>query len=295
MIRRDFIKHTALSSVGALIQPLWLSETKTKLDLSKVGLQLYTVRQNIEDDLLSTLRKIKDIGYSHVEGASYNNRKFYGHTREHYLKILRDVGLKMTSNHIEFGRPNDKDRFNMNYNWEKVCEDAAFMGQEYLVCPWLPNEIRTTIDNDKSTAKLLNICGVAAKKHGLKMCYHNHGFEFVPLDKILPFDILAQETDSDLVHFELDIYWTHRAGIDTQKLIKKYRGRFPLFHIKDMEAAPNLSFTEFGTGVINWKKMFKLSEIAGLKYFYIEQDDMKKYNAIESIQISYDNLKAIKL
>lgn len=295
MIRRDFIKYTALSSVGTLVQPLRLSETKTKLDVSKVGLQLYTVRQELEDDLIGTLRKIKEIGYSHVEGASYYNRKFYGQTREHYLRILSDVDLKMTSNHIEFGRPNEKDRFNMNNNWEQVCEDAAFMEQEYIVCPSLPKGIRTSIDNYKSTAELLNICGVEAKKHGLKLCYHNHDFEFVPLDKILPFDILAQETDSNLVHFELDIYWTHRAGMDTQKLIKKYKGRFPLFHIKDMEAAPDFSFTEFGTGVINWKKMFKLSEIAGLKYFYIEQDDMKKYNAIESIQISYDNLNAIKL
>lgn len=295
MIRRDFVKYTTLSSVGALIQPFLLSETSTKLDLSKVGIQLYTVSQNIEDDLLGTLRKIKAIGYGHVEGASYYKRKFYGQTRENYLRILSDIGLKMTSNHIEFGKPNDKDRFNMNNNWEMVCEDAAYMGQEYIVCPSLPKEVRTTIDDYKSTAELLNTCGEGAKKYGLKLCYHNHDFEFKPIDKILPFDILAQKTDPDLVHFELDIYWTHRAGIDTKRLINRYKGRFPLFHIKDMEAAPELSFTEFGTGVINWKKIFKLSEIAGLKYFYIEQDDLKKYNAIESIQISYDNLNAFKL
>ena len=295
MIRRDFVKYTALSSAGTLIQPFWLSETRTKLDLSKVGLQLYTVRQDIEDDLLGTLRNIKAIGYSHVEGASYSKRKFYGQTRENYLRILSDIGLKMTSNHIEFGRPDDLDKFNMNNNWEQVCEDAAFMGQEYLVCPWLPKEVRTTIDDYKRTAELLNTCGAQANEYGLKMCYHNHDFEFNPIDKIQPFDILAQETDPSLVQFELDIYWTHRSKVDTKQLITKYKGRFPLFHIKDMEAAPDLSFTEFGTGVINWKKIFKLSEIAGLKYFYIEQDDMKKYNAIESIQISYDNLNALKL
>lgn len=295
MDRRNFVKYTAMGAVSMYINPFNIRSASHKLDLAYAGIQLYTVRQEMEADPVGTLSAIKAIGYSHVEGASYDKRRFYGQPKENFKRIVEDQGLKMFSNHISFGKPGNKDEYDMQNNWEQVCEDAAYMGQKYIVCPWLPQEVRNTIDDYKRTAQLLNKCGAQAKKYGLTLCYHNHAFEFTPIGKIQPFDILLNETESDLVKFELDIYWTHRAGVNTKKFIKKNKGRFPLFHVKDMENSSDKSFVEVGTGVIDWKKMFNLADIAGMEYFYIEQDDMKKYKPMESIKISFDNLKRIKL
>lgn len=294
MIRRDFLKFTATGAIGAYFQPSWLLDNMPKIDLAYAGLQLYTVHREMEDNPLHTLRTIKSIGYSHVEGASYDKGRFYGQTKENFVRILQDTGLKMYSNHIEYGKPEDKVSFDMHNNWEKVCEDAAFMGQKYLVCPSLPSEVRKSVDNYKRTAQFLNKCGEKAKNYGLQLCYHNHAFEFSPLGKILPYDILLSETDPNSVKFELDIYWATRSGMNIRKLINKNPGRFSLFHIKDMNTSPEKGFTEVGTGVINWKNIFTLSEKAGLKYFYIEQDEMTKYTPLESIRVSFNNLVKIQ-
>lgn len=294
MERRTFLKLASVGTVSSYLSPSGLMHLLNYSGFSEIGLQLYTVRQEMESDLVKTLNQVKSIGFSHVEGASYANRKFYGLSRQDFLNILEDSGLKMYSNHISFGSPDHKDSYDMLHNWEQVCEDAAFVGQKMIVCPILPKSQRASIDTFKQAAGVLNRCGETAQAHGLKMCYHNHAFEFEPMDGNLPFDILAQETDPSFVHFELDIYWTHKAGMDTTKLIETYAGRFPLFHIKDMADTPDKPFTEVGTGVIDWKQIFKLSQKAGLEYFYVEQDDMIKYAPFESVKISFDHLKSMK-
>jgi sugar phosphate isomerase/epimerase len=294
MLRRNFIKNTTMLSASALlVNPLeW--DFGPNIDLNNIGLQLYTVREEMANDPLGTLKRIKSIGYAHVESAGYDKRKFYGQTKENFKMILRDMGLKMYSGHTSTGFGLGSDSYNMTNNWEAVCEDAAYLEQKYIVCGWFSEDERKTINDYKRFAQLFNKCGEIAKKYGLQFCHHNHDFEFFPINGIVPYDILLNETDKNLVKFELDHYWTRKANVESKKIVNKNPGRFPLFHIKDMDATPEKSFTEVGTGVIKWKDVFKLSEKAKMEYFFIEQDSTIKYAPLESIKISFDNLRNIK-
>ncbi|MBK8628593.1 MAG: sugar phosphate isomerase/epimerase [Saprospiraceae bacterium] len=277
-----------------MINPLeW--EFGPKVDLNNIGLQLYTVREEMNNDPLGTLKQVKSIGYTHIESAGYNKRQFYGQTKENFKMILRDQGLQIHSGHINTGFGLGKDTYNMTNNWEAVCEDAAFLGQKYIVCGWFAPDERKTLDDYKRFAQLFNKCGETAKKYNLQFCHHNHDFEFFAIDGVVPYDILLNETDKTLVKFELDHYWTRKAAVDIKKIIKKHPGRFPLFHIKDMDATPEKSFTEVGTGVINWKSVFNLAPNAGMDFYFVEQDASTKMKPLDSIKVSFDNLRKMKL
>lgn len=283
-----------LSASALLVNPLeW--DFGPKVDLNNIGLQLYTVREEMNNDPLGTLKKIKAIGYSHVESAGYEKRKFYGQTKENFKMILRDMGLKMYSGHTSTGFGLGADSYDMTNNWEAVCEDAAFMEQKYIVCGWFAEDERKTIDDYKRFAQLFNKCGEKAKEYGLQFCHHNHDFEFFPINGIVPYDILLNETDKNNVKFELDHFWTRKANVASKKIINKNPGRFPLFHIKDMDETRERSFTEVGTGVINWKSIFKLAPKAGMEFYYVEQDVCTKMKPLESIKVSFDNLKIMKI
>lgn len=295
MLRRNFIKNTTVLSASALlVNPLEL-DFVLEANLKNVGLQLYTVREDMNKDALGTLRQIKSIGYSHVESAGYNKRQFYGQSKENFKMILEDLGLKMYSGHTATGIGAGKDSYNMSNNWEAVCEDAAFMGQKYIVCGWFSPDERKTIDDYKRFAQLFNKCGEKAKEYGLQFCHHNHDFEFLPLGGLVPYDILLNETDKNLVKFELDHYWTQKANVDSIQLMNKHKGRFPLWHIKDMDNTPSKSFTEVGSGIINYTTIFTSKAKKYMDLYFIEQDSNHKGSPLQSIEVSYKNLMKIKV
>jgi len=294
MERRTFLELSGSTILGAMISPsvsdLILPKTK-----KNIGLQLYTVRDNMSKDPIATLKSIAGIGYKHVESAGYYNRQFYGQTKENFKIILDDFGLKMYSGHTATGIGMGKDSYNMSNNWEAVCEDAAFMGQKYIVCGWFsPNE-RKTVDDYTRIAQLFNICGEKAKEYGLQFCHHNHDFEFFPMDTTVPYDILLNETDKNLVKFELDHYWTKKANVDSIQLMNQHVGRFPLWHIKDMANTSENSFTEVGSGIINYKSIFASKAKKHMDLYFVEQDSNHKGSPMQSIEISFKNLDKIKI
>lgn len=295
MLRRNFIKNTTVLSASALlVNPMEL-DFVLEANLKNVGLQLYTVREDMNKDALGTLRQIKSIGYSHVESAGYNKRQFYGQTKENFKMILEDLGLKMYSGHTATGIGAGKDSYNMSNNWEAVCEDAAFMGQKYIVCGWFSPDERKTIDDYKRIAQLFNKCGEKSKEYGLQFCHHNHDFEFLPLGGLVPYDILLNETDKNFVKFELDHYWTQKANVDSIQLMNKHKDRFPLWHIKDMDNTPSKSFTEVGSGIINYTTIFTSKAKKYMDLYFIEQDSNHKGSPLQSIEVSYKNLMKIKV
>ncbi len=295
MLRRNFIKNTTVLSASALlVSPLEL-DFVLEANLKNVGLQLYTVREDMNKDALGTLRQIKSIGYSHVESAGYNKRQFYGQSKENFKMILEDLGLKMYSGHTSTGTGTGKDSYNMSNNWEAVCEDAAFMGQKYIVCGWFSPDERKTVDDYKRFAQLFNKCGEKAKEYGLQFCHHNHDFEFLPLGGLVPYDILLNETDKNFVKFELDHYWTQKANVDSIQLMNKHKDRFPLWHIKDMDNTASKSFTEVGSGIINYTTIFTSKAKKYMDLYFIEQDSNHKGSPLQSIDISYKNLMKIKV
>ena len=294
MNRRVFIKNAAvISSSLSVMSSLSTFDMNTTSLPSEIGLQLWTVRDAMKKDPVGTLKLIKDAGYTHVECAGYEAGKYYGFTVKQFANILNRIGLKMISSHTLIGQHAPQQKNTMINNWEAACADAAEIGQSYIVCAYLFDFERKGIDDYKKHAELFNRCGEIAKQYKIQLAYHNHDFEFLNLDGEIPFDVLLAETEKDLLHFELDLYWIKKAGKDTEAYFLKAPGRYPLWHVKDMDNSPEQYFTEVGRGIIDWKKMFGFAELAGLKQFYVEQDDCKGRSPLESIQISQQYLSSM--
>lgn len=269
--RRSFIKSTTFASAGLLITPSLL-----KFKSSYIGLQLYTVRDAMQQDPAGTLAKVAQIGYNSVEGATYTgSEKFYGMDTKAFSDLLKQNGLIMPSGHYRLGqeKTNGQDtKGTLLHDWDKAVDDAAAVGVKYMVCAYLSAEERGGLDHYKQLADQFNKSGEICKKAGIQFCYHNHDFEFETQNGQLPYDILLNNTDKELVKMEVDLYWVTRAKHDPVELINQHPGRFPLWHVKDMDNTPEHSFTEVGNGTIDFKKIFKEANKAGLKYFFVEQD-----------------------
>jgi sugar phosphate isomerase/epimerase len=223
-------------------------------------------------DPKGTLKQIAAMGFGEVENFGYNG-KFFGMEASEYKKVLDEHGLVAPSGHYLYGNfGNKQNPGTVLFGWEKAVADAKAIGQTYMAIAFLMPEERTSIAAYKKIAADLNKAGAICKKAGIQLCYHNHDFEFQELEGQIPFDILANETDPGLVKFELDLFWVSKAGKDPIALFKQYKGRVALWHVKDMDNTPNKNFTEVGSGVIDYKRIFKHAKTAGMKHFFVEQD-----------------------
>lgn len=263
--RRDFLRQSSLLTAGFFIdKEEWFAEPK------KIGLQLYTLRNEMEKDAKGTLAKVAAQGYKTVETYGYGNGKWFGMTATELKSTLKTHGLTTPSGHTF-----PASIFLQNgweEKWKPAVTDAKAVGQEFIVIPWLEEEYRKPVDNYKKIAAALNKAGEICKKTGIKLAYHNHDFELEPVGNTTGFDILLKETDPKLVFFEMDIYWVSKAGKDPLALFAKHPGRFAMWHVKDMDNTPKKFFTEVGSGVINYKKIFNYAKQSGMKYFFVEQD-----------------------
>ncbi len=270
--RRNFIRNTTLLGSVALIHPNLFCTPKK----GYIGLQLYTVRDAMQNDPVATLAAISKMGFNSVEGATYTgSQQFYGMDPKTFAKVLSDNGLVMPSSHYRLGEELENGqpvRGTILHEWEKAVDDAAAAGASYMVCAYLSAPERGDLDHYKYIAGELNKAGEVCRKKGLQLCYHNHDFEFDMQGDTYPFNVLLDNTDKELVKLELDLYWTKKAGQDPIALFDKHPGRFPLWHVKDMDNTPEKKFTEVGNGVIDFKAIFAASSKAGLKYFFVEQD-----------------------
>ncbi|NNF33895.1 MAG: sugar phosphate isomerase/epimerase [Saprospiraceae bacterium] len=272
MKRREFLGSAAAASTLAFMGNYsWAKPSQP------IGVQLYTVRNAMYKDVPGTLKKVAEIGYTHVEGASYDGAKYYGMLPADFKMQLADVGLKMPSAHI-----------GLNFfekNVEKTIEDAVNVGLEYIVMPWLGPNLRS-YEGYKKVIEVLNNANEKANGSGVTLGYHNHDFEF--LGDIVPMDMLMNEMDSSII-MELDLYWISRVEKSPVEFFKKYPGRTHLWHVKDMEDSEEKSFAPVGTGTIDFKPVFENTELSGLKYFFVEQDRTKG-DPFDAITTSYGNV-----
>lgn len=270
--RRTFLTSAALATAGVLVAPTLLAA----YDKRYIGLQLYTVRDAMAKDPAGTLAQLAKIGYNSVEGATYTgSQQFYGMTPPAFAALLKQNGMIMPSSHYRLG----EEQVNgapalgtMLHDWDRAVDDAAAVGAKYMVCAYLSEAERGGLDHYKYVADQLNKAGERAHKAGLQLCYHNHDFEFPAQAGQRPYDILLNSTDKNLVKMELDLYWVTKAGQDPLALFKQHPGRFPLWHVKDMDRTPQRAFTEVGNGSIDFRKIFTHAKEAGLAYFFVEQD-----------------------
>nr|WP_314496365.1 sugar phosphate isomerase/epimerase [uncultured Chryseobacterium sp.] len=248
----------------------------------RLAIQLYTIREAISKNPEIALEKIAALGFTDLEIYGYDGT-FFGKNRNEFQSILSNTGLKVISSHHQTGVIRNE-AGNLLNNWEKCINDLKFIGSEYLVCSYLVPEERTP-ENYRKLPDLLNRSAEITKQSGLQFAYHNHDFEFEKLnDKTVIYDFILEKTSTDLVKMELDLYWIVKAGFDPLYYFQKYPGRFPLWHVKDMQKETG-TFTEVGFGMIDFKRIFAAAEKAGLEYWFLEQDSSDK-DIFESILLS---------
>lgn len=246
--------------------------------VGSIGLQLYTVRDLLRTDFEGTLAEVARLGYQQVEFAGN-----IGPSPEQTLGILKRNGLVAPSSHVSLEQIESELPMHLQV--------ARELGQQFIVCPWIDASRRRTIDDWRRVCQAFNAIGTKAKAAGLSFAYHNHDFEFEPLDSQIPYDVLLAETDPDLVKMEVDVYWMAKARRDPVAYFQQYPGRFPLLHLKDM--ARDGTIVDVGQGVIDFKRILRHSKLAGVAYSFIEHDDPK--NPLRSAEVSLRHLQAMDL
>lgn len=289
MNRRNFIKNSLLAA--PFITNSFDFEKSYFRKKSNIGIQLYTVRDEMMVNPEATLASLRKIGYRKVEGASYHSGKIFNRNVKDFKKYLIHEGMKMPSGHVSTGQEDPSQTGTLINNFEKAVNDAITLGQDYIVCGWLAEFERKTLDDYKRLAEKFNKAGEICKNYGIQFCYHNHDFEFEPLHSVIPYDLLLRECDDELVKMELDLYWITKAGKNALSYFEQHPLRFPLWHVKDMSKEDKNVFTEVGNGSINFAQIFAHKEKAGLKHFFVEQDKCEPRKPLESVAISYNYLK----
>ena len=291
--RREFIKISGAGVLGMMaLSPFACTPAAPDRKSFGLGLQLYTIRDAMAADVVGSLKKVSDMGYKYVELASYADGKFYGYAPVEFKKIVTDTGMEIASSHAAVESTGITTE-----NAKKMADDHAKLGVKYCVQPWVNDEDRN-IETFKRMIKDWNDVGRIMKDVGIQFGYHNHNFEFKPIDGLVPYyDIFMPEMDPDLITMELDIYWASKAGQDPVEMFKKYPGRFQLLHLKDktQESAPMFEvqkddITSVGSGVIDFKSIIGAKDIAGVKYMFVEDDNQGNGKPFEAIETSIENL-----
>jgi sugar phosphate isomerase/epimerase len=272
--RREFIE--IMAGVGVSIACSRLPAPGSRID--KIGIQLYTVRDQMKADFEGTLARIAQIGYKEVEFAGYFDR-----APADVRAILDRNGLSAPASHIMF---TDVD------SWKKSLDTAKAVGHQYIVVPWIMEDKRKTLDDWKKIAAAFNQAAQMAKDAGLQFAYHNHDFEFQKVENQIPFDTLLQTTDPKLVQLEIDLYWITKGGQDPLSYFSRWPGRVPMVHVKDSAGAPDHKQTDVGQGSIDWKRIFAKRDQAGIKHFFVEHDQPPQ--PFDDITVSYKYLSQLQ-
>ena len=287
--RRTFLK-TAGTAAAVSLMPSRFLWAAGQHRVSPIGVQLYTVRDLMKNDFEGTIAEVAQVGYKEVEFAGY-----FGRSADQVKAVLDKNGLKAPSTHVQYDELDDK--------FPSVIEFSKAIGLEYIICPWIPPELRKSPDIWKQTSEKFNKCGEQSKAAGMQFGYHNHWFEFLPTNGVLPYDQLLKLSDPNLVKMEMDLCWISTTGTDPVKYFNQYPGRFPLVHVKDVKTMPKVTqgggqnfgdtvdLTEVGSGVIDWKRIFAHADKAGIKHYIVEHDHPKQ--PLDSIKGSYEYLSKL--
>ncbi|HNR40954.1 MAG TPA: sugar phosphate isomerase/epimerase family protein [Bacteroidales bacterium] len=287
--RRTFIRAGAMAVVAASVRPSSLfASSKAK---GIIGLQLYSIREDMARDPLGSLTQVAKMGYEYVEHANYVNGKFYGYSPGEFRKVLDGLGLKMISGHTVMGKQHwDEARKDFSDSWKQTVNDAAVLGQEYVVSPSMDMTMRNNYDDFRKYMDVFNKCGDLCKRHGMKFGYHNHDFEFSEKlrgEKL--FDIMMKSIDPDKVVIQLDIGNMYNGGAVALDVVKQYPGRFENLHVKDeilSSGGPEkYESTIIGKGIVNAREVVDLAtRIGGTRVYIIEQESYQGMSPMDCVK-----------
>ena len=247
------------------------------MDEQRTALQLYTVRDETARDFTGTLRSVAALGYRAVEFAGYGDLP-----AAQLRDLLDETGMRAASSHVRYARLD-----------EALDEEIAYcnaIGCSSIALPWLAPEQRDPRTIDR-LADRLTTWGRRCRDRGVSLSYHNHDFEFVSTDGATLLERLLDATDPALVGLEFDIYWAVFAGADPQAVLRRYHGRVPLIHVKDM--TPERRFTEVGSGVLDWRTLLTTARESGARWFIVE-NDQPELPSLESARRSLDYLRSLR-
>jgi sugar phosphate isomerase/epimerase len=282
MNRRLFINRLTLAAAGGLClsDPDAFARVAAGRRLSRIGMQLYTVRRELAKDFEGTLAKVAALGYREVEFAGY-----FGHKAAEVRSLLKRLGLDAPAAHVQLSE--------LRGSLRLLLDAAQTIGHKYLLVAWLPTEERKTLDNYRRLADLFNEAGAALAREGVQFAYHNHDFEFAPLEGKVPYDLLLERTDPRAVKLEMDLYWTVKGGASPIEYFENHPGRFHLLHVKDMDSTPRRLFADVGRGTIDFKTIFAQSKKAGVRHYFVENDEPAG-SPFDSLRTSIDYLKRLE-
>ena len=274
-------------SAGMMIAPQLLSAKPTRV----VGLQLYSLRDQLPKDVKGGIAKVAAAGYKEVEPFGYSKKGgFWGLDAKAFSNLLKANGLTTPSAHF------DMDQYFVHGKTDDLqtyIEAANITGMSYVIIPSVNGEVLKSADQFKQVAEKMNKAAEICKKSGLKLGYHNHNFEWKPVDGTTFYDTILKHTDPALVHMEMDIFWVVRAGQDPVKLFEAHPGRFALCHIKDRDKTNTDINTEIGKGSIDFKTILSHAKQAGLQHFIVEQENYIHIDPYVSIKESADYCKNV--
>ncbi|TAL64034.1 MAG: sugar phosphate isomerase/epimerase [Bacteroidetes bacterium] len=297
--RRNFVKTGALAALAAAVIPgsvFAAPQNKKRM----VGLQLYSVRDDMGKDPLGSLTQVAKMGYVYVEHANYRNRKFYGYTPLEFRKILDGLGLKMISGHTVMGKEHwDETKKDFSDSWKFTVDDAAVLGQKWVVSPSMDDTMRKTYDDFKHYMDIFNKCGELCRKSGMKFGYHNHWFEFnEKLNGEKIFDIIMKSIDPNLVALQLDIGNLYNGGAVALDVLNQYPGRFEIIHAKDeIESKGGTGEEKYistilGEGIVNAQKTIELAtKIGGTNCYIIEQESYGDKAPMDCVKLDLEIMK----
>ncbi len=293
--RRVFIRNSAIAAAGATFFSSNLFAAAKKGELT--GIQLYSIREDMNKDPLGTLTQLSKMGYKHVEHANYNNRKFYGWSATEFKKLLNDLGMTMPSGHTVMSTKHwDASKKDFSDAWKYTVEDAAAAGQMFVISPSMETNTRRDLNALKGFMEVFNKSGELCQKYGMKFGYHNHDFEFSEKlgDKTL-FDIILGETDPKLVMQQLDIGNMINGGAKALDIMQKYPGRFESMHVKaEIESKAGHEKYEsaiLNVGIVPVKEIIDLGRKWGTKHFIIEQES---YQGKPPLDCMKENIEIMK-
>jgi sugar phosphate isomerase/epimerase len=294
--RRDFIKQSAFATAALSLSACGGSSTTATTAAASpylTGVQLYSIKDDMKADPMATLKALADMGYKNVEHANYVERKFYGWSATEFKKVLDDLGMSMPSGHTVFGKDHwDETKKDFTDLWRYTVEDAATLGQQFVISPWLDASWRDTEDNLKKYMDVFNKNGELCQKNGMKFGYHNHDFEFSQKlgDKTV-YDIILENTDPNTVIQQLDIGNLYNGGAVAKDIVAKYPNRFQSMHVKDeieakiKEGDHKFESTILGQGIVGVQEVIDLGKKSGgTIHFIIEQESYQGKTALDCVK-----------